>query len=158
VTTVVAKLFHAVKPRVAVFGEKDYQQLQVIRRMVRDLNMEIEVVGRPSVREPDGLAMSSRNTYLSAAERESAGSLYQTLLLAQGLAREGRVQAEEILIKVREKILGYPHTRIDYAELVDPETLEPVAKIKGRARLILAVWVGKTRLIDNMQMEETSHL
>lgn len=156
VATVVLKLFNIVMPHVAIFGEKDYQQLVVIRRLVADLNLPIEVVGRPIVREEDGLAMSSRNTYLSPEERRAALCLYQALQAARRLvsaARENR--REEILAAVRQVISQTPYTRIDYLALVDPETLEEVDTVQGEARLALAVWVGNTRLIDNCLLVES---
>jgi pantoate--beta-alanine ligase len=155
VATVVLKLFHQVLPHLAIFGEKDYQQLVIIKRMVRDLDLPVEVVGRPIVREPDGLAMSSRNTYLSPEERQSALSLYRALKAARRLVSARKNQREEILEVVREIILKEPHTRIDYLALVDPETLEEVDKVSPAARLALAVWVGNTRLIDNALLVES---
>ncbi len=155
VATVVLKLFNLVMPHVAVFGEKDYQQLVVIRRMVADLNLPIQVVGRPIVREEDGLAMSSRNTYLSPEERRSALCLHRALQAARRLVSARKNQSEEILATVRQIISQTPHTRIDYLALVDPETLEEVDAVRGAARLALAVWVGTTRLIDNCLLVES---
>jgi pantoate--beta-alanine ligase len=149
VTTVVAKLFHIVKPHAAVFGEKDFQQLTVIRRMVRDLNMDVEIVGHPIVRESDGLAMSSRNVYLTAAQREAALSLSRALREAEQLAQGGERQGPVILGKVKERIDTDGELRIDYVQLCDPETLEDVSEIRGPTLLALAVFVGSTRLIDN---------
>jgi pantoate--beta-alanine ligase len=148
VATVVAKLFHIVAPAVAVFGEKDYQQLQVIRRLARDLAMDVEVVGLPTVRERDGLALSSRNAYLSAEERRRAVSLSQALSLAQELVSSGERSAAAILARVRALLEG-AEGRIDYAELRDPETLELVPEVRTSALLALAVGIGRTRLIDN---------
>ncbi len=155
VATVVLKLFNLVQPHTAVFGEKDYQQLMVIRRLVADLDLPITVVGRPIFREPDGLAMSSRNAYLNQAERQSALCLYRSILAARELVAAGEDSRERILGAVREIITQTPHTRIDYVALVDPRTLEEVETLQGRARLALAVWVGKTRLIDNSLLSET---
>jgi pantoate--beta-alanine ligase len=155
VATVVLKLLNLVKPSMAIFGEKDYQQLVIIRRLAADLNLGIEIIGRPIVRELDGLAMSSRNTYLSASERTSALSLYRSLLAARERVSAGEKSRETIITTVREIIGQSPHTRIDYVSLVDPETLEEVDSLQGQARLLLAVWVGKTRLIDNTLLEET---
>jgi len=138
-----------------VFGEKDYQQLVVIKRMVSDLNLPVEVVGCPIVREEDGLAMSSRNTYLNPEERWSARCLYRSLQAAQQLVADGKKTREEILSTVQQIISQTPHTRIDYVALVDPETLQEVAAVQGAARLALAVWVGHTRLIDNTLLVET---
>ena len=154
VATVVLKLFHQVQPQVAVFGEKDYQQLVIIRRLVRDLDLEVEVVGRPIVREADGLAMSSRNTYLSPEERARALCLYRGLCAARELAAQGERQAARLLAPAREIITTTPGTRLDYLALVDPDTLEEVEVLKGTARLLGAVWVGATRLIDNLPLKE----
>jgi len=149
VTTVVAKLFLATKPHLAIFGQKDYQQLTVITRMVRDLNMDIQIVGVPTVREPDGLAMSSRNAYLSPEERKSALCLRKSLDLALEMAGRGEKRAEQIKEAVEGLILSHPYTKIDYVALCDPVTLEDVAHLEGETLLALAVRVGKTRLIDN---------
>ncbi len=150
VTTVVLKLFNIVKPDIAIFGEKDYQQLQVIKRMVKDLNLDIEIIGAPTVREKDGLAMSSRNTYLSPEERKSALSLYKSLLLAEELVKKGERDPFKIKEKMIEFIQSYPFTQVQYIEFVDPETLEPVKIIDKPVVCALAVFVGKARLIDNM--------
>ena len=149
VATVVAKLFHIVKPHAAVFGEKDYQQLLVVRRMVRDLNFDVEIVGGPIVREPDGLAMSSRNTYLSPDERRQALSLNRALAEAEATARDGETDASRILEAVRARIAAEPDAEIDYVSLVDPETLDDVSAIRGPVLLALAAKIGRTRLIDN---------
>jgi pantoate--beta-alanine ligase len=153
VATVVLKLFHQVLPHLAVFGEKDYQQLAVIKRLVADLNVPVEVVGRPIVREADGLAMSSRNSYLNPEERRSALGLFQALIKARELAASGEKNADNILSEVKQKIAASPHTRLDYAVLVDPTTLQKVDTLHGPARLAVAAWVGTTRLIDNMLLE-----
>lgn len=153
VATVVLKLFNQVLPHLAVFGEKDYQQLAVIRRMVADLNVPVEVVGRPIVREPDGLAMSSRNTYLSPEERRSALCLVKALTRALDLVEAGETDADNILSEVKQIITATPLTRLDYAVVVDPDTLQAVETIRGAARLAVAAWVGGTRLIDNMLLE-----
>jgi pantoate--beta-alanine ligase len=155
VATVVLKLLNQVQPRVAVFGEKDYQQLMVVKRMVADLNVPTEVVGRPIIREPDGLAMSSRNTYLNPEERAAALCLYRALLAARELVASGARSRENILEAVRQIINAAPGTHIDYAVLVEPETLKEVAAIRGEARLLLAVWVNQTRLIDNTLLSES---
>ncbi len=155
VATVVLKLLNQVAPRVAVFGEKDYQQLMVVKQMVADLNVPTEIVGRPIVREPDGLAMSSRNTYLSPEERAAALCLYRALLAARELVASGAKSRENILEAVRQIINAAPGTRIDYVALVDPATLQEVEAIQGEARLLLAVWVNKTRLIDNTLLSES---
>jgi len=156
VATVVLKLFHQVQPHVAVFGEKDYQQLQVVKRMVADLDVQVTIVGRPIVREPDSLAMSSRNTYLSPEERQSALCLYKSLQAARRLVGSRVNSREKILATVKDLISRTPHTRIDYVALVHPETLEEVEAVRGEARLLLAVWVGHTRLIDNIQLLEST--
>jgi pantoate--beta-alanine ligase len=149
VTTVVAKLFNIAKPHLAVFGQKDFQQLTVITKMVKDLNMDIQVVGMPTYREPDGLAMSSRNTYLSGAERKSALALKKSLDLASGMYDRGERDAARIKAAVEETILSHPHTEIDYVTVCDPVTLEDVETLTGETLIALAVRVGKTRLIDN---------
>jgi pantoate--beta-alanine ligase len=155
VATVVLKLLQQVSPRVAVFGEKDYQQLMVVKRMVADLDVPIKIVGRPIVREPDGLAMSSRNTYLTPEERDAARCLYRALVAARELVASGAKSRENILAAVRQIINAAPGARIDYVALVDPSTLQDVEAIRGEARLLLAVWVNKTRLIDNTLLSES---
>lgn len=147
VCTVVAKLFNILSPDAAVFGEKDYQQLAIIRRMVRDLNYKIDIIGVPTVREDDGLAFSSRNQYLNAEERKQATVLRKALLVAQGA---GNKSAKEIVDLVREHIAQAPLARIDYVALVDAETLQPLEKVQPNSLLALAVFFGKTRLIDNI--------
>ena len=149
VATVVTKLFNIVKPHVAIFGEKDYQQLIIIRRMVRDLRFDIRVIGVPIVREPDGLAMSSRNTYLSEDERHSARSLFQSLQQAQESVARGIRDARQLVARASELIGSYPYTGIEYVALCDPETLEDVNRVEGPTLMALAVRIGKTRLIDN---------
>lgn len=149
VTTICTKLFHIVKPHFVVFGQKDYQQSLVIRRMIQDLNFDMEIIVAPIVREPDGLAMSSRNQYLSAEERQSALSLFQSLNLAQGLIHKGEKNSDLIIQKIRESIESYPYTKIDYISIVDPYTLKPLKEITKSVLIALAVFVGKTRLIDN---------
>ncbi len=149
VATVVLKLFNIVKPHLAVFGEKDYQQLKVIERLVRDLNLDLEIVPHPTVREPDGLAMSSRNVYLSPEERASALSLYRALELARKRVAEGVLQVEPLRREIEEFIHSHPHTRVDYVEFRDPETLEEKNYLDGPTLLALAVFVGRARLIDN---------
>ncbi len=150
VTTVVLKLFNIVNPDIAIFGEKDYQQLQVIKQMIKDLNLDIEIVAHPTVREKDGLAMSSRNIYLSSAERESAISLYKALLLAQKLVKEGEKDSQKIKEEMEKFIYSFPFTKVQYIEFVDPQTLDPIDKINKPVLCALAVYVGKARLIDNM--------
>jgi len=155
VATVVLKLFNQVQPHAAVFGEKDYQQLAVIKRLVADLDLPLTVVGRPIVRDPDGLALSSRNTYLSREERSAALCLNQALKAARRLVGNRVTSREQILKTVRKIITQAPFTRIDYLALVHPETLEEVDSVRGESRLLLAVWVGQTRLIDNILLRES---
>jgi pantoate--beta-alanine ligase len=149
VTTVCTKLFHIVKPHVTIFGKKDFQQYVTIKRMIRDLNMDIEVVGMDTTREFDGLAMSSRNVYLNPEERQSALSLSRALHLAGELYGNGERDASLILEKVRALITGYPLTQIDYARICETATMKDAVRIEGESVLALAVRVGKTRLIDN---------
>ncbi len=149
VATVVSKLFHIVKPHAAVFGEKDFQQLVTIRRMVKDMNMDIEIVGHPIVREEDGLAMSSRNAYLTTSERPTALRLSRSLREAQKLVDSGERSAEAVLKEVNNILAADGEAKVDYARLCNPESIEDVSSIEGPTLLALAVWVGKTRLIDN---------
>jgi pantoate--beta-alanine ligase len=149
VATVVAKLFNIVRPHVAIFGEKDYQQLQLIRRLVRDLNYDIEIVGHPIVREADGLAMSSRNIYLSPQERQAALCLSRSLRTAACMVRRNETREGVILGAVRAIIEKEPLARVEYVTLCDSVTLRPVEEIQESALLALAVRIGKTRLIDN---------
>jgi pantoate--beta-alanine ligase len=149
VATVVAKLFNMVRPHVAVFGEKDYQQLQVIRRLVQDLSMGVEIVGHPIVREADGLAMSSRNTYLTEAERAAAVCLPRALCKAERLFQRGETSAEAILQITRDELRKEPLAAVEYVKLCDAETLEEIETIDDAAVLALAVRIGKARLIDN---------
>jgi len=150
VATIVTKLFNIVKPHVAVFGQKDYQQLIVIRQMVRELDLDIEIVGAPTIREPDGLAMSSRNTYLTTDQRISALSLYQSLKNAKEAIEKGEQDATKILDTTRKLIQSRPETEIDYISICDPDTLIDVKTIDKPVLMALAVKVGKARLIDNM--------
>lgn len=149
VATVCAKLFNIVKPHVTIFGRKDFQQLVVIQRMVKDLNMDLEVVGLPTVREADGLAMSSRNSYLKEEERESALSLSRSLKLAAGLYDRGERSAGKIIQAVRDFIDKHSGTKVDYVKICDTATMEDVETLSGESVLALAVWVGVPRLIDN---------
>lgn len=148
VCTVVAKLFNLAQPQVAVFGQKDFQQACVIRRMVRDLNFPIRIIVAPIVREPDGLARSSRNTYLSEEERCRATGLSQSLCLAKRLFREGQTSARRIVSNLT-KALEKDGLQVDYVEIVDAETLDPVKTVQRGNAVLLAVYDGKTRLIDN---------
>lgn len=149
VATIVTKLFHIVKPHVAVFGEKDFQQLAVIRQMVKDMNMDIEIIGAPTAREADGLAMSSRNSYLTPPQRESAVCLNRALQEAQALVDSGLVDSAGIIEKVSRLIESRPETKIDYISICNPQTLDDIESITEPALMALAVYVGKTRLIDN---------
>lgn len=149
VATVCAKLFNIVKPHVAVFGKKDFQQLVVIRRMVEDLNMDLEIIGLPTVREPDGLAMSSRNTYLKPDEREAALSLSRSLLLAKTLYEKGERDAGKIIEEVTRFIGRHPEGKIDYVKICDTTTMKDVNRLQGKEVIALAVRVGVARLIDN---------
>lgn len=150
VCTVVSKLFHIVTPDKAYFGQKDAQQLAVIRRMVRDLNFDLEVVGCPIVREKDGLAMSSRNTYLSEEERKAALILHKSLMLGQEMAGRGERDAAKIKAAIIQNIETEPLARVDYVEIVNPDTMENIGQMEGDALIAMAVYIGKTRLIDNM--------
>ena len=154
VATVVAKLFNIVRPDIAVFGQKDFQQLRIIQRMVKDLNMPIDIMAHPIVREPDGLAMSSRNYYLSMEERKSALSLSQALRLAEKMVADGTRSGQDIIQAVRDHILSYAATKIDYIFLGDPKELQECREVRGITLLALAVWVGGTRLIDNILLEQ----
>ena len=149
VCTVVAKLFNVIAPAAAVFGEKDFQQLAIIRRMVRDLNFPIEIIGAPIIREADGLACSSRNQYLNAEERKQAPVLREALLAAEN-AKDKSTRA--IVDLVREKIATVPLAKIDYVDLVDGENLQPIELVRPNSLLALAVFFGKTRLIDNIRL------
>ncbi len=152
VTTVVMKLLSLLLPHRAYFGEKDYQQLQVIARMNEDLGLGCEVVGLPIVREPDGLAMSSRNQYLSAEERSQAACLSRALAAAAARAAEGVTAAETLCAAARIVMARQPAVRIDYVELVDPRTLAPLPVLERPGRLCLAAYVGRARLIDNAEL------
>ncbi len=152
VTTVVTKLFHIVKPHFAVFGQKDAQQAIVIQQMVRDLNFDLDIIVAPIVREQDGLAMSSRNTYLNPQERQDALVLYRALQKARQLVDGGERRSEVILEEMRKIVRSVPSSRIDYIAIVDAETLEDVRELRGDVLIALAVWIGQTRLIDNMML------
>jgi pantoate--beta-alanine ligase len=150
VTTVVAKLFNVVEPDVAFFGQKDAAQVAVIRQMVRDLNLPVEIMVGAIVREADGLAMSSRNAYLDATQRKAALVLYKSLTAAQKLFEVGERSAEKLIASGKQAFAKEPGARLDYLELVDPDSLEPVDRVAGSALLALAGFVGSTRLIDNL--------
>lgn len=153
VCTVVCKLFHIVMPDRAYFGQKDAQQLAVIRRMVRDLDMDIQIVGCPIIREPDGLAKSSRNTYLNEEERKAALVLSRAVFHGQDMMEKGERDAGTILSSMKKLIEAEPLAKIDYVEMVDADTIAPLAKAQGRVLTAMAVYIGSTRLIDNFIME-----
>lgn len=154
VCTVVSKLFHIVTPDKAFFGQKDAQQLAIIRRMVLDLSMGITIVGCPIVREADGLAKSSRNTYLNAEERKAALVLSQAVKLGQQMVQDGETDADKIVSAMRAHIEAEPLAKIDYVSAVDGLTMLPVHEIYGNVLVAMAVYIGKTRLIDNFSVEE----
>jgi pantoate--beta-alanine ligase len=150
VCTVVAKLFNILRPNAAVFGEKDFQQLAIVRRMVRDLNCKVDIVAVPTVREADGLACSSRNAYLNAEERKQAPVLRKALVEARD---SGKKSAKEIVDLVRSRVGEAPLARIDYVDLVDASVLQPINIVTPNSVLALAVYFGNTRLIDNIRLE-----
>lgn len=152
VATVVLKLFHLVQPDVAYFGQKDAQQARIIRQLVRDLNVPVEIRVCPIVREPDGLAMSSRNAYLSPEQRRQATVLYRALCAAKELVEQGERHAEHVRQHMVRLIEATPGAVLDYAEIVDPETLQPVREIQQPVLAALAVRIGPARLIDNMTL------
>jgi pantoate--beta-alanine ligase len=154
VATVVAKLFNIVEPTRAYFGQKDAQQVIVIKKMVTELNMNLEVVVAPTVREPDGLAMSSRNTYLSPEERTAALVLWKSLNLARQIWRQGEHKADSLRQQMIDFIQKEPLAKIDYVSIADPVTLEELADIEQPALVSLAVHIGKTRMIDNIILNE----
>ena len=149
VCTVVSKLFHIVEPDRAYFGQKDAQQLAVIRHMTEDLNMNVKIVGCPIVREEDGLAKSSRNTYLSPEERKAALILSQTIFMGEKMVKDGETDAGKLVEAMKAKIETEPLARIDYVKAVDGLTMQPIEKLKKPALVAMAVYIGKTRLIDN---------
>lgn len=153
ITTVVTQLFNIVKPHVAVFGEKDFQQLAIIRQMVKDLKFDIEIVGGPIVREADGLAMSSRNAYLKDHMRPAALSLSRALLNSREMVKSGIVDAQLITDQAVEILSAFPEINVDYISICDPMTLDPVQSIEGRTLMALAVALSKIRLIDNTILE-----
>lgn len=153
VATVVAKLFNIINPHIAYFGQKDAQQAVIIKRMVNDLNMEVKIKVLPIVREKDGLALSSRNEYLSPEERRAAPVLYKSLQEARMMLDSGERNGRKIILRMEETIRKENPARIDYISVVDGETLENRERIEGRVLIALAVWIGKTRLIDNLIFE-----
>jgi pantoate--beta-alanine ligase len=153
VTTVVAKLFHIVEPDFAFFGQKDAAQVAIIRRMVRDLNLPVAIEVCPIVREPDGLAISSRNAYLSPRERGPALVLYRSLMRVQKLFASGERNSAGLISAAKQEFAGEPAVRLDYVEVVGPETLAPMAVVNKRTLVAVAAFVGQTRLIDNILLE-----
>ena len=153
VCSVVAKLFNIVAPDNAYFGQKDAQQLAVIRRMVRDLNFDIRIVACPIIREEDGLAKSSRNTYLNAEERVAALVLSRALNKGKALVENGELSAAKVKDVIMEELCKEPLARVDYVEVVDADSIEPVKELKGNILVAIAVYIGKTRLIDNIIFE-----
>jgi len=156
VTTVVSKLFHIVEPDRAFFGQKDAAQSVIIRRMVRDLDIPVQVVIGPIVREPDGLAMSSRNAYLDASQRLSALVLHRSLLAVQERFDRGERKVQALIEAGKQVFAEDPSVRLDYLEIVDPETLDPVDDLSQRALVAVAAFVGKARLIDNVVLSESA--
>lgn len=152
VCTVVSKLFNIIQPDIAYFGAKDYQQVKVIEKMSVDLNFPVEIKICPTVREPDGLAMSSRNHYLDSEQRKNAKCLYSVLLLAQTMIKQGQTHTKKILREMGNFIRLIPGAKIDYIKIVDARTLRDVRVIKGKILVALAVFIGKTRLIDNKEL------
>ena len=149
VATVVLKLFQLVKPHVAVFGEKDYQQLAVLRQMTKDLNLDLEIVGAPTARNEQGLALSSRNSYLSEEEARQALSISQAIGRVQDLFRQGEKKTQTLVDEAQKIIKSHPGVAVEYLEIVDATSLEPLKTVDRPARFLLAARVGKTRLIDN---------
>jgi len=153
VCTVVAKLFNLLAPTAAVFGEKDYQQLTIIRRMVRDLNFPIEIIRVPTVREADGLALSSRNQYLNTDERAQATVLYRAMTRVKELADRGQKSVRELIDLAKGVIASANSSRVDYISVVDADNLQPLETLRPNAVIALAVFIGKTRLIDNLRLK-----
>jgi pantoate--beta-alanine ligase len=150
VATVVAKLFNIIRPDRAYFGEKDYQQLCIIRRMTQDLNLSIEIIPVPTYREVDGLALSSRNVYLNPEERALAPMLYRSLMAAREMIENGEREPRVVRESAQRTFAAEPRVRLEYFEIVDPLEVEPVGRINEEVRIAAAVWIGKTRLIDNV--------
>ena len=152
VATVISKFFNIIQPNIAVFGRKDYQQLLLIRQMVRDLNYDVDIVEAPTLRDPDGLAMSSRNIYLNPEQRKAALSLYQSLEKAASDVKAGVHDADTIISRAKEQIAIHPEITVEYISVCHPDTLEEIKTISGPALMALAAMVGKTRLIDNIML------
>jgi pantoate--beta-alanine ligase len=157
VATVVLKLFNIVQPDAAYFGEKDYQQLSIIRRLVLDFNLNLEIVPVTTVRESDGLALSSRNTYLQATERAAAPLLYRALMLAKKKIEAGEADSEKVKAAAAQMLATDPQIRVEYFEIVDPDEVQPVKTISGPVRIAAAIWIGNTRLIDNIAATGVPH-
>ncbi len=153
VVTVVLKLFNITQPDIAVFGEKDYQQYIIIKTMTEDLNLPIEIIPSPIIRERDGLALSSRNIYLGSEQRKEATIIYESLIMAKEMVDKGEKEVGLLKEKMAELIKSKRHTRIDYIEFVETETLERVERVDKPTRVLAAVWIGKARLIDNMEVK-----
>jgi len=153
VATVVLKLFHIVQPTIAYLGQKDYQQAVIIKQLIDDLNLSMEICLMPTVREPDGLAMSSRNSYLTADEHQRATVLFRALQTAKAHVRAGERQASALTAAIQQVISQEPAARLDYVAIVNAKTLEAVATLSGRVAILMAVWIGSTRLIDNLLVD-----
>ena len=153
VTTVVLKLFNIIQPDIAIFGEKDYQQYIIIKRMTEDLNLPIKILAAPIIREKDGLAVSSRNNYLNKEQRKEATILYESLITARELIKEGSIEVDILRKKMSKLIETEKNARIDYIDFVNPDNLLNVQRIESPTRILLAVWMGDTRLIDNMEVK-----
>ena len=158
VTTVVLKLFEIVQPQRAYFGRKDAQQLRIIRQMVGDMNLDAQIVGCPIVREPDGLAMSSRNTYLQGDDRRAATVLYHALSAVKKEIDAGQLESARLIDSMRRVFSTVPAATLDYAEIVDAQTLEPLLRVRKSCLALVAAFIGKTRLIDNAQIEATEEM
>ncbi|HEX3106687.1 MAG TPA: pantoate--beta-alanine ligase [Terriglobales bacterium] len=156
VTTIVSKLFHIIEPDAAFFGQKDAAQVAIIRRMVRDLNMPVEIEVGEIIRESDGLALSSRNAYLDPQERKSALVLHRSLQDAQRLFETGERNSEKLIAVGKQEFAGEPCARLDYFEIIDPDSLEPVTTIENRTLIAVAAFIGNTRLIDNIIVDPHS--
>lgn len=153
VTTVVLKLFNIIQPDLAIFGEKDYQQYIIIKRMTEDLNLPIKILAAPIIREKDGLAVSSRNNYLNEEQRKEAPILYKSLITARDLIKKGNYEVDFLRKEMSKLIESKKNTRIDYIDFANPETLINVQKIESPTRILMAVLIGSTRIIDNMEVK-----
>jgi len=153
VATVVAKLFNIVQPDLAFFGQKDAQQVVIIQKMVQDLNFNLKIIVGSTIRDPSGLALSSRNSYLAEDERKTASVLFQSLLKAKSIIEQGERNSSKVIHEMEKMILSQPKTIIDYIGITDSQTLEPLEKISGEVLITMAVYVGSTRLIDNLKIK-----